>query len=181
MANKLNSILIALAMIGLIAVGVTSYQVIRRIDDQVRSIQKWVGAIDKAFAQSEQLDQVDRRLILSLINRGKESPGQPEPRSSQTSDAQTNDTRSTSPTITLFGDESCGPCIDWYRNDAPKWESQGWIVKKEQADGKRPRPYFLVNDGKREFWVYEKLTSDSYNRASMKGISYDARSNGLAK
>ena len=153
-------------MIGLITVGVTAYKVIRRIDDQVRAIQKWVGAIDTAVAQSEKLDQVDRKLILSLIERvTKDKPGQ---------------AGSMKPTITLYGDDSCGPCVDWYRNVAPQWESQGWIVQKEPAEANRPRPYFKVFDGTREFWVNGPLTMESYNRESMKGVP-SARRDDLGK
>lgn len=166
MANKINSVLIGLAMIGLITVGFTAYELIRRIDNQVRSIQKWVGAIDEAVAKSEKLDQLDRKLILSLIERAsKDKPGQ---------------AGTINPTVTLYGDDSCGPCADWYRNVAPLWESQGWKVKKEQAEPMRPRPYFKIFDGTREFWVNEPLTMESYNRASMKGIS-SARSDAMGK
>lgn len=167
MANKINSILIGLAMIGLITVGITAYKVIRRIDDQVRAIQKWVGAIDSAVAQSEKLSQVDRKILRGLLlDRARVD--------------QSKQSGTVQPTITLYGDDSCGPCVDWYRNVAPQWESQGWIVKKESAEANRPRPYFKVFDGTREFWVNETLTMDSYNRASMKGIS-SARSDAMGK
>lgn len=167
MANKINSVLIGLAMIGLITVGVTAYRVIRRIEDQVKAVQKWVGAIDSAMAQSEKLSHVDRQILRGLLlDRAKND--------------QSKQSGAIQPTITLYGDDSCGPCVDWYRNVAPQWESQGWVVKKEQAEPMRPRPYFKVFDGTREFWVNETLTMESYNRASMKGIS-SARSDAMGK
>jgi hypothetical protein len=149
---KFNAFLTAICLCGLIALSVTAWGTIQRVNDQLRSVSKWVATIDKMVAANEKTQSRHERSILDLLQRQKA------PKSNL-------DGSSLKPKVTMFGDESCGPCNQWWFSEAPKWIDQGWEVEKRPYELKRPIPYFRVFDGTREFWVWDPLTIDSYNKA----------------
>jgi hypothetical protein len=149
---KFNAFLTAICLCGLIALSVTAWSTIQRFNEQLRSVSKWVATIDKMVAATEKTQSRHERSILDLLQRQK-APG------------SNLDGSGRKPKVTMFGDESCGPCNQWWSSEAPKWSDQGWEVEKRPYELKRPIPYFRVFDGTREFWVWDPLTIDSYNKA----------------
>jgi hypothetical protein len=66
------------------------------------------------------------------------------------------------PTITVYSSPTCEPCKKWIRNEAPKWNAQGWTIQVEEYSGPERVPWFQISDREIDLTHRGWMTPDSF-------------------
>ena len=101
-----------------LCVGVVVY----RVHQQIEKVERWVEAIDATLANHATIIHKQADVVHRLIDRLK--PGEsPTPSSLPKQEDELFDRGK--PTVVLYSIEGCGPCEQWWRDQAPQWIANG--------------------------------------------------------
>lgn len=168
-----QTLVLLAAIIGFGVVTYQGYKLYRGVADRMDQIGQWIDRFqnqERRWARCEErIDELKKlfdrirpgesRTIEDVI---KEADPTPIPID------QTVIQKPLKPTVIMQSMEGCGPCEDWWRNNAARWEAAGWTVKRENGTDAGPFPWFRVWDGEKWLTVRDRLTLESYKRAGGK-------------
>lgn len=134
------------------------YRVYSAAMDRIKAVSEWISKVEDIVGKhSKRLKEIESTSdrMKSIIDRYKSG-------SMNTID---NNIEPISPTVRMYGSESCGPCSDWWNNESDNWRQAGWIVEKYLDTSGKPIPYWNVWDGSKWLTIKTRLSFETYKKA----------------
>lgn len=165
-----QTLVLLAAIVGFGFVTYQGYKLYRNVADRMDQIGQWIDRFanqEKRWMKSEErIDALQK--MLERLKPGEARTIQDVIEEADPTPIPIDETyvqEPVKPFVVLYSIEGCGPCEQWWRDQAPQWIKAGWIVKRETSTSNRPTPYWYVWDGEKAFWIDGKLDMDSYKRA----------------
>jgi hypothetical protein len=170
-ASILRSIVLLLALLLVVFVGWKGYQTYKAIEAKFAKIEKYFAKLEGVIGEHD--GAIHR--ISDTIRKWKISDRMIVPSSEIEADQTPIPIDNTyiepvreKPTVILYSINGCGPCEQWWRDQAPLWIRAGWDVKRETSTINRPTPYWKVWDGSKWMEFDRTLTIEKYKSAGGK-------------
>jgi hypothetical protein len=162
MISKIVTVIQSLVLFAVMTVGCYAtyqgYKIYLDIRDRVEQMGQWIDRFamqEKRWlrhVEDSEIRMLELKDNLEKLNEVKQPENKPVQELNK-------------PTVLMFGSESCGPCRQWWSENAKAWMDRGWIVEKRIDESGRAIPYWRVYDGSKWIEINSRLTFDSYRQA----------------